>query len=111
MSKYLNLFTDNIRHYAKEMNNNQLSIKSGVSPATISQLMSGKRNPTLEVIVKLAAALRVEPSDLLAETKENKLPADILEMLENLSPTGIETIRTLLNALNQNQKSSKKVGR
>ncbi len=38
----------------------ELSLKSGVSEKHISQINTGKTNPTLEVINKLAVALNVD---------------------------------------------------
>jgi transcriptional regulator with XRE-family HTH domain len=48
----------------------QLEKESGVSNAYISQLESGAQtNPTIDIIVKLAGALKTTPSRLLEEVE------------------------------------------
>ncbi len=43
----------------------QLSIKAEVSKDFIYDLEAGRRNPSLDVLCKLADALKVEPYELL----------------------------------------------
>jgi transcriptional regulator with XRE-family HTH domain len=43
----------------------QLAKRSGVSHSYISRIEIGMQSPTLEIIEKLAAALKVKPSALL----------------------------------------------
>ncbi len=45
----------------------QLSERSGVNHSAISQIENGKRQPYPSTIRKLAAALDVEPQELLKE--------------------------------------------
>ena len=70
--------------------------------------MNKQTNPSLDTVDKFAEALHVHPSDLIADTAEKKIPADILNLLENQSETVYDTIRTMLNALNQQQKKKVK---
>lgn len=44
-----------------------LAIKAGVSPATIFALKAGRRNPSMKTINKIAAALGVEPSEIVKQ--------------------------------------------
>lgn len=45
---------------------------SAISPAHLSYLERGKTNPTVNVLIELAKALRVEPASLLSQIKQNK---------------------------------------
>lgn len=42
-----------------------LAMKAGISPATIFALKSGRRNPSMRTIRKLATALGVDPQELI----------------------------------------------
>jgi transcriptional regulator with XRE-family HTH domain len=44
----------------------EVAFKAAIHPTWISHLESGRVNPTLSTIAKLASALEVEPEDLLA---------------------------------------------
>jgi len=51
---------------AKDMTQDQLAEKSGVGRTTIVQLETGEReDTTISTLMKLAAALECEPSDLI----------------------------------------------
>ena len=43
----------------------QLSIKSGVSKSYISEIESGKYDPTVSIVCKLCKALKCTPNDLI----------------------------------------------
>lgn len=45
----------------------QLAFEAGVKRAYLSEIEGGKRNPTLDVVEKLAKALSVKPYGLLQE--------------------------------------------
>jgi transcriptional regulator with XRE-family HTH domain len=49
----------------KQLTQKRLASLAGVTQATISELENGKANPTLDVIVKIAAALQFPPNALL----------------------------------------------
>ena len=57
----------NIRKYRKMLGFTQLllSIKAEVSKDFIYDLEAGRRNPSLDVLCKMADALKVEPYELL----------------------------------------------
>ena len=44
-----------------------LAQKAGISPDVIYKALAGKRKPTLATIGKIAAALGIEPEELLKE--------------------------------------------
>lgn len=48
----------------KDINQTQLATRSGLSKASISQLLSGKQNPTERALHKLAEALECSPGYL-----------------------------------------------
>lgn len=104
MSKYLNLFVENLRHYAPESSNYELSKMSGVSQSSLSMYLAQRRSPSLETIVALAAALRVEPADLISDRRKKNIPADIIEMLDGQDEEVYETIRIMLKALGPKNK-------
>lgn len=45
----------------------QLAFEAGVKRAYLSEIEGGKRNPTLDVVEKLARALGIIPASLLQE--------------------------------------------
>lgn len=108
VSKYLNILIKNIRRIAPEMSNYELSKLSGVSQSVLGRYESGERSPSLETIVSIANALNVEPYQLLKSEEEKNIPTDILQMLDGQSDTVYDTIRTMLNALNQREKKKAK---
>lgn len=44
----------------------EVGFKAAIHPTWISHLESGRVNPTLSTIARLASALEIEPDDLLA---------------------------------------------
>jgi transcriptional regulator with XRE-family HTH domain len=55
-----------------------LSQRSGVSPQMIGYIEKGERNPTLEVVCRLAAALEVDLSKLFRQA-EKDIPGPVAE--------------------------------
>lgn len=49
----------------QDMKQSDLARRSGLTPAAISQLESGQREPTFSTIIRLANALGTTPNDLL----------------------------------------------
>lgn len=99
MRETLDIFLDNVRKLLGDKSNYWLSKESGVTQGTLSRLMNKTINPTLDSIVRIAKALKVSPADLLTDNGEIKIPADILQNLENQSPATYEAIRGMLTAL------------
>lgn len=57
----------------------KLAQNAEVQPSTISQIESGERkNPSIEVLEKVARALKISASSLLGQTSEDEL-ADLLQ--------------------------------
>jgi len=61
------LFGENLKKIRNERNISQeeLAFEARLDRTYISGLECGKRNPTLKIIVRLANALNMEPSELL----------------------------------------------
>jgi len=58
---------------ANELTQEELAAKSGVSQQYISGLESGTRNPTIEMLAKLAHAMKVSHVDLVAIPEGTKI--------------------------------------
>lgn len=108
MDKYLNLFIKNVQHYAPNRSRADISEASGVSQAALSRIFSKEQAPSLETIIKVAEALHIEPAALITDRASKNIPSDILNLLENQPEIVYDTIRTMLNALNQQQKRKAK---
>ena len=52
----------------RELSQEQLAFKSGLSPKFISLLERGQRQPTLETLVKLSIPLHIPPDKLVKKT-------------------------------------------
>ncbi len=57
------------RRLAKLLTQEALALESHLSRAYISDLEMGKKDPSLSTIFKLATAMRLKPSTLIAEVK------------------------------------------
>ena len=58
-----------LRRHKRNLSQEQLSIKLGLSRPYISELEAGKKDPGLFTIFKLAEALRLKPSVLMKEVE------------------------------------------
>jgi transcriptional regulator with XRE-family HTH domain len=61
------LFGEQLKNFRKErgISQEELAFRSELDRTYISGLECGKRNPTLKILVKLAASLNMKPSELL----------------------------------------------
>jgi transcriptional regulator with XRE-family HTH domain len=57
------------RRLAKLLTQEALALESHLSRAYISDLEMGKKDPSLSTIFKLATAMRLKPSNLIAEVE------------------------------------------
>ena len=69
---------------AKGMSQEQLSEKIGISPKYLSSIERGKENPTLDIFMKLGAALNVELSEIFNFSVEGKSMKDLKTFIANL---------------------------
>lgn len=70
IKKYTHLFGENVRDLRVGMkwSQEELAERSELHRTYISGVERGIRNPTLSIIIKIALALKVPPSQLLHET-------------------------------------------
>jgi len=61
-----------------------LAERVGISSKYLSSIERGKENPTLDTLIKLAAALEVELSDLLAITHHGKTARELKTFISGL---------------------------
>jgi transcriptional regulator with XRE-family HTH domain len=78
-----------------------LSKESGVPQATLSRILSGKMNPSLDVIEQIAFGLRVDAFELLREPSGSELPPDIVSMMRGQPLVVFEAIRGMLKPLSK----------
>lgn len=67
-------FKENVKKIMKEekINQKELSIKSGVSEASLSRYLSGALKPRMDIIINVAKALGVTPNVLTGEGNVKK---------------------------------------
>ncbi|MDO4941148.1 MAG: helix-turn-helix transcriptional regulator [Erysipelotrichaceae bacterium] len=63
----------------RNMNQKELSEKSGITRASICRYLQGKRRPRIDVVVNFAKALGVEPEELLDEGEEIMSPLEAIK--------------------------------
>jgi transcriptional regulator with XRE-family HTH domain len=83
---------------------NELAMEVGASKAHIWDLETGRaKNPTIDLLTKLASALGTSISELVGENPGGKEePAEVLTMyreLKALEPEDLETIRIMMERL------------
>ncbi len=77
----------------------ELADRSGLTPAAISQLESGQREPTFSTIVRLAVALKTSPNDLMgigdAESVDPSLRG-LFRDAKKLTAEDVEAVRAFV---------------
>lgn len=61
------------------LNQSQLAKLSGLTPAAISQIENGLREPSLSSIEKICDALEIKPAYLFRDKTKKKSPLEVLE--------------------------------
>ena len=72
MSDYRKILGNNVREQrlAARMSQEQLGLEAGIDRTYISGIERGVRNPSLDLIVRIAAQLEATPAKLLAAPGE-----------------------------------------
>lgn len=93
MSKVTSAVGERIRYLrlSKELSQEKLALEAGINPAFLGHLERGLKSPTVDTLAKIAAALNVTLSELVA----------IEEISQNNSAT--EKITLLLNGLSSDE--------
>lgn len=63
----------------RDMNQKQLSEKSGITEASVCRYLKGDRKPRIDIIVNFAEALGVDVNYLLDEDKKTMTPFNSIE--------------------------------
>ncbi len=82
----------------------ELAKRSKLTPAAISQLEAGLREPTFSTIVRLAGALKTTPNDLIGIGGEEQLDPSLQGMfrdVKGLSKDDAEKVQAFVNFLAQ----------
>lgn len=64
----------------RNMNQKELSEKSGITRASICRYLQGERRPRIDVVVNFAKAFGVEPEELLNDEEEVLSPLEAIKM-------------------------------
>jgi transcriptional regulator with XRE-family HTH domain len=80
----------------QKLTQSELGRRSGLSPAAISQLEAGLREPTFSTIVSLASALGTTPNDLMGLEEGSPDPsiAGLFRNLKKMSPDDFEKVKS-----------------
>ena len=68
----------------KNISQEKLSEKIGISSKYLSSIERGKGNPSLDTVIKLAVALDVELSDIFTLSHQGKTTKDLKAFVTNL---------------------------
>lgn len=73
MADYRRILADNVKAARKalKLSQEKLAFKAKIDRTYISGIERGLRNPSLDLIVKLAAKLKKTPGELLAAPEQN----------------------------------------
>lgn len=72
----------------KGFSQNEAALRAGFSPSYWGYLERGQKNPSLELIEKVAAVLSVEPITLLADSSAKGMHFEFLQLLYIISSLG-----------------------
>lgn len=85
----------------KGFSQGELAVRAGFTSSYWGYLERGQKNPSLELIERVAAALEVEPYMLLVDSPSKGLPSEIMQLLYTININGLmhmEFIRDVLIA-------------
>lgn len=84
----------------KSISMNALSKKSGAAQSAISEIESGKRQPTFEVLEKIITGLGYTLSEFFADQSPELSPEvrQIVEKVQKLPPDKIKVLNAVLNS-------------
>jgi transcriptional regulator with XRE-family HTH domain len=81
----------------QRLNQKQLAERSGLTPAAISQLESGQREPTFSTIVRLAKALGTSPNDLMGLEDEEQIDPSLRALFRDVKKLSNEDVATVMS--------------
>lgn len=97
------IFGENIRRIRmqKGFSQKEAASRAGFTPAYWGYLERGQKNPSVEVIEKIAGSLGVKAHLLFINSYDNNLPVEFLQMMyliKNMGDKHLEFITTVLRA-------------
>ena len=102
----MSIVGDNIKKERIRQNysQNALAKKAGIAQATLNAIEASTKNPSVETVFLLAAALNVTASYLLGEEKEQEAPRDplresIIRDYDRLPPEARQLVRQYIDLL------------
>jgi transcriptional regulator with XRE-family HTH domain len=102
----MELFATNLRRRAEELgiSNAEVARRAGLTERRYGNYVSGRREPDLATLVRIASVLATTPNDLLAEQEQEKMPAELkqhraLAALSVLQDDDLERVTIMLEAL------------
>lgn len=64
------------RRLARELSQEEFAWQAGMDRSYVSQIESGKRSPTIEMLFRLAAGLRMDPAQFVRDIQAQIAPSD-----------------------------------
>jgi len=91
----------------KSLIQKDLAKATGLHWTWLSQIETGRRAPTLKVLCRLAAVLKVEPAEFLVEEKTTAIQGPkrqkLIEIIRQAGPKEIKIYTILINAMRKAQ--------
>ena len=102
----MELFASNLRKRAEELgiSHAEVARRAGLSETRYGNYVSGRREPDLATLVRIASVLVTTPSELLTENNSTSTPDDLLRQraiaaLAALSADDLERVAIMVEAL------------
>ncbi|MBF7081734.1 helix-turn-helix transcriptional regulator [Desulfallas sp. Bu1-1] len=94
---------ENIKHYRiqRGLSQKEAALLAGITPSYWGYLERSQKNPSINLIEKVADVLGIDAYLLFIGSPDNKLPAGLLQLLytiKNMEPKHLEFITTVLKA-------------
>jgi transcriptional regulator with XRE-family HTH domain len=98
-------FVDKLKEALKEkdLTQNELAKRTGISPSYISQLIQGKKTPTIKVVAKIADALNLPPSYFLEQSTAKVL----FHLDKDLTEDDVNAIEAFIDYLKKKKSGNK----
>jgi transcriptional regulator with XRE-family HTH domain len=90
----------------QSLSQRELAEKSSLTPAAISQLESGQREPNFSTVVRLAKALGTSPNDLIGMKDTEPLDPSLrvlFRQMKELSANDVDTVKAFVTFLARKQ--------
>ena len=102
----MELFATNLRRRAEELgiSNAEVARRAGLSERRYGNYVSGRREPDLATLIKIASVLATTPNELLASSSLTKLPTELtleraVAALATLESDDLERVTIMVEAL------------